>query len=263
MENKNHNRYFSASLAHGCALLQMFSEQKAAVNLADISHALGVSRSSAFRLAYTLEHLGFLRKIKGSKKYQLSPKVLSLGFGFLSGLDLIESTRETLMVLGQELGVSTHLVQRDGLDVVYLARYTANGHIASNVHVGTRFPVHATALGQVLLADFSDEEIANIFQHVSMAHFTKHTPTNVEDLIERVSLGRKQGYLESWGFFEKGLASIAAPIRDNSGVVLAAINITCSIAQFSRFKFSHAVAQQVLVAAKDLSCSLGYQEKKA
>lgn len=261
MESKNHDRYFVPGLSRGLAVLQMFSARRPVVSVTDIGKELRISRSSAFRLTYTLEHLGFLQKVKNTKKYQLGNKVLGLGFGYLSSLGLIESTRAPLADLSEELNVSTHLVQRDGLEVVYVARYAANHHIASNVHVGTRFPVHATALGQILLADLADEVIEELFEHAEMIRYTKHTPTTVEELLKRVVRGRKQGYLESWGFFEKSLASVAVPIRDSSGVASAAMNITCPISQFPRTEFDRTVVRRVSEVAKSVSCTLGYQEQ--
>ena len=260
IKNKNHERYFVPGLERGLAVLQMFSEKEPVATLNNISCKLKLSPSSAFRLVYTLEHLGFLYKIKNTKKYQLGSKVLSLGFGYLSNLDFVETTREALANLSKELNISTHLACRDKLELVYLARYTNNHHIASNVHIGTRFPVYATALGQALLVDLCDEEITEIYTDVKMVAYTKHTPTDIKGLIKRVTLGRKQGYIESWGYFEKGLASIAAPIRDNSQTVVAAMNITCPVSQFSHSKFSYKIAQRVVEVAGAMSSSLGYRK---
>lgn len=261
MESKNHDRYFVPGLSRGLAVLQMFSGQRPIVSVTDIANELALSRSSAFRLTYTLEHLGFLQKVKDTKKYQLGTKVLGLGFGFLSSQDLIESAREPMAALSGELNVSTHLVQRDGLEVVYIARHAANHHIASNVHIGTRFPTHATALGQISLADLTDEEIEQLYQQADLARYTKHTPTNIEELMKRVTQGRKQGYLKSWGYFEKSLASVAVPIRDSSGYATAAMNITCPISQFSRAEFDRVVVRRVIEVASAISKSLGYQER--
>ncbi len=260
MESKNHDRYFVPGLSRGLAVLQMFSARRPVISVTDISNELGTTRSSAFRLTYTLEYLGFLQKYQDTKKYQLGNKVLGLGFSYLSSLGLIESTRAALVELSEELNVSTHLVQRDGMDVVYLARYAANQHIASNVHVGTRFPVHATALGQILLADLSDEAIVETIGDTELTRYTKHTPTTLAAFMKRVAKGRKQGFLESWGYFEKALASVAMPIRDSSGVAVAAMNITCPISQFSRTEFDRTVARRANEVAKTVSRNLGYQE---
>ncbi len=263
MESKNHERYFVPGLARGLVVLEMFSEHRSVVSVTDIGHELGVSRSSAFRLAYTLEFLGFLRKVKDTKKYQLGAKVLGLGYGYLSSLGLIEATRETLEGLTAELKVSTHLVQRDGLDLVYVARYAANHHIASNVHIGTRFPAYATAPGQVLLADLADAEIAELSADIEFTRYTKHTPSNLAALMKRVRKARKQGYLESWGYFEKSLASVALPIRDSSGAAVAAINITCPISQFQRAEFDDTVVARAVEAVQVMCRALGHTEKLA
>lgn len=263
MESKNHDRYFVPGLARGLAVLELFSEQRSVVSVTEIGKALDVSRSSAFRLAYTLEYLGFLRKFKDTKKYQLGTKVLGLGYGYLASLGLIESTRETLEELSAELKVSTHLVQIDGLDVVYVARYAANHHIASNVHIGTRFPAYATAPGQVLLADLADGDIAKLGRMVEYARYTKHTPGNLDELMKRVRKARKQGYLQSWGFFEKSLASVALPVRDSSGLAVAAINITCPISQFQRAEFEQTVVTRAVEVTQTMCRTLGYVEKPA
>ena len=111
MQNqKNHERYLVPGLERGLHVLQMFSKECAVLSLADIARQLDISRSSAFRLVYTLEHFGFLQQLENSKKYELGPRVLDLGFGYLSSMDLIELTRIPLEKLGQELKVSTHLV---------------------------------------------------------------------------------------------------------------------------------------------------------
>lgn len=260
MEDKNHSRYFVPGLATGLAVLQMFSARRPVLRVTDISNELGITRSAAFRLAYTLEHLGFLQKYQDTKKYQLSARVLGLGFAYLSSLGIVESTRTALIDLSEELNVSTHLVLRDRLEVVYVARYSANNHIASNVHIGTRFPVHATAPGQVLLADLTDEAIAEALSDADMMRYTSHTPTTADNLLRRVGKARKQGYLVSWGYFEKGLVAVALPIRDSSGLAMSAINITCPIAQFSRKEFDRIVVRRAREVAGTLSRRLGYQE---
>ncbi len=260
MQNqKNHERYLVPGLDRGLRVLQMFTRECAALPLADIARRLDVSRSSAFRLVYTLEHLGFLQQLENSKKYELGPRVLDLGFGYLSSIDLIELTRLPLEKLGQELKVSTHLVILDGLEVIYLARYAANHHITSNVHVGTRFPAYATALGQVLLSDKAELEVAGLYQGQNLTAFTDKTPVSVEELLKRIGLARKQGYVISWGYFEKTLASIAVPLYDSAGKVVAAINITCPISQFKRAEFEGEIRVATCRTANSISRSLGYQ----
>ena len=91
----------------------------------------------------------------------------------------------------------------NGLEVIYLARYAANHHIISNVHVGTRFPAYATALGQALLSDKADTEIVSLYEGQNLTAFTDKTPRSMEELLKRIGLARKQGYVISWGYFEE------------------------------------------------------------
>ena len=258
-KQKNHERYMVPGLEKGLRVLQMFSKERSVLSLAEISRHSGVLRSSAFRLVYTLEYLGFLQQVENSKKYELGPRVLDLGFGYLSGMDLIELTRVPLEKLGQELKVSTHLVILDSLEVIYLARYAANHHIVSNVHVGTRFPAHATALGQVLLSDKTDADIASLYAGQELPAFTGKTPTSIEELLVRIALARTQGYVISWGYFEKSLASVAVPLRDSTQKVIAAINITCPISQFNRKELEGKIKNTACKTAQTISRSLGYR----
>ena len=256
--NKNHDRYFVPGLSRGLAVLQMFSD-RGVLSISDVAHALDTTRSSAFRITYTLEHLGYLQRVEDTKKYQLGPKVLGLGFAYLSGLGIIESTRRPLQDLADELNVSTHLVQRDGLSVVYVARYAANHHIVSNVQVGTRFPVHATAPGQLLLSELPDQKIVNLCKDLEFERYTKHTPENVTELLQRVAKARIRGYVESWGYFEAALAAVAVSLRNQEGEAIAAVNITCPISQFTRKEFKRTVTERAKTVVDNLSRSLGFK----
>ena len=258
MKNKNHDRYFVPGLSRGLAVLAMFSRRQPILSVTDVAAELGVSRASAFRLTYTLEYLGFLQKPRNSKKYQLGPKVLALGFGYLSSQDLIELSRDDLLDFTEELGVSSHLVQLDDMDVVYIARYAANQHIASNVHVGTRFPAYATAPGQIMLAGLSSVELRTALKQVELTSYTRHTPVEFDQLIERIQRGAKQGYLVSWGYFDKSLASVSVPIRNSSGELIAAMNITCPVSQFSRAEFDRNVVPRAREVAALVSQRLGF-----
>ena len=260
---KNHAQYLVPGLERGLRVLQLFSKKRSMLSLAEIARQLGVSRSSAFRLVYTLEYLGFIQQLENSKKYELGARILDLGFGYLSGLDLIESTRIPLEKLGRDLRVSTHLVILDDRDVIYLARYAANHHIISNVHVGARFPAYATAHGQVLLSDKSDEKIADLYRGETLKAYTDQTPVSLADLRSRIAAAKKQGYIISWGYFEKSLASIAAPLHDNSGKIIAAINITCPISQFTREEFESDILKAIRESADSISRTLGYQRPSA
>ena len=259
MQSKNHDRYFIPGLSRGLAVLRMFSRETPVRSVTEIANELGISRSSAFRITYTLSHLGLLENASDSKKYILSPKVLDLGFAYLSSLSLVDATRSMLTNLRDTMNVSAHLVIRDGAEAVYVAHYGASGPIASNVNVGTRFPAYATAPGQVLLGELSDEQITTLLGDVQMPAYSKKTPDSMQSLLERVEEGRNQGYLLSWGYFEKSVASVAAPIRDSNESIKAVINVTCPITQFSRADFKKNVVPKAKEVAGVISQSLGYR----
>ncbi len=256
----NHERYMVPGLTRGLEILKLLSTEGGVLALTEIAKHLKISRSSAYRLLYTLEHLGYVERVEDSKRYRLGPRVLDLGFGYLSSLDVVSTARLPLERLRDELNMSAHLVIRDGLDVVYLLRCAANNYMTSNVHVGTRFPAHATSHGQVLLADLSDDEIAGMYRNVRMKAFTSDTPTSVSKLLDRVREARAKGCLVAWGLFDRGLASVAAPVRDATGRAIAAINVTCPITQFeSKAIFEKRAVSKVVATAAAISRDLGFR----
>ena len=252
------DRYIVPGLVRGLRILCEFSDKTPEMGVAEISRRINVGRSTAWRLVYTLEHAGFLQKVPGTKKYQLGMKVLDLGFRFLSELDIIEIAKPHLQMLRDQTESSSHLAILDGRDIVYVARHNAKARVTSNVGVGTRFPAHATSSGRMLLSSLQTTEIVSLFEGVELDRFTDTTPTTLGDLINLLDRDRKAGYVLSWGAFERNLASIAAPVYDSTGAMVASINISCPITTHSKKEFETAILEQVLACGETISKSLGY-----
>ncbi|MFC7557433.1 IclR family transcriptional regulator [Pseudoroseomonas wenyumeiae] len=145
-------RYLVPALIRGLGLLQAFGPGRTEMTLAELAAAIGVTRSAAYRLAYTLEHLGFLRHDPRGRRYALGPEVLRLGYGYLASRDLVEVAGPALEALRDRTGWSAHLGILEGTEVVYVARVPTRRSVASNVQLGSRLPAHATAMGRILLA---------------------------------------------------------------------------------------------------------------
>ncbi len=122
-QNTGDGRYRVPGLIRGLALLEAFSGERSSLSLADLSRVLGASRSSTFRIAYTLNELGYLVRDDATKSYRLGSRVLGLGFGYLSSLELAESARPHLEALRDRTDCSAHLAVLDGVEIVYVARY--------------------------------------------------------------------------------------------------------------------------------------------
>ncbi|PSJ46373.1 IclR family transcriptional regulator [Zobellella endophytica] len=251
------DRYMVPGLVRGLVALQAFSQEKKDLSVSELAEIMGVNRSSAFRIAYTLEHCGFLHKASDSRRYALNSKVLDLGFTYLSGLDLLEPSRPILQRLRDQTTIACHLVIRQGTDIVFVDRVQATGPFTSTVGVGTRWPAHATVTGQQLLADLSDDEIRELYRDHQWATFTEGTPTGIEALLARIHEIRGQPALVSWGYFNPAMAACAAPIyrlSDNS--MIASVSVSCPLGGIPQAEFEGRIRDAVIAAAHELSRTL-------
>lgn len=256
MSNEEKERYLSNSLARGLEVLRMFNMETPTLSLVEIANKLGVNRTVPYRLLYTLQAVGYLEQLENTKRYKLTPKVLELGFSYLNTLQLPEIARPYLEQLRDETGASSHLGILDGREVVYVARVSARGVTALNVNIGSRLPAHATAMGKCLLAYQPYDRLKIAVWGTDLMPYTDQTKTMVLELQEELDAIRRNGYAISNGEFESGIRSIAAPIFDQQGLVIAAINIA---GPNSILKVSDAVQRALSKTAGELSGCFGYR----
>jgi IclR family pca regulon transcriptional regulator len=247
------NRYNSSSLARGLEILRLFRPDQPTLSLVEIANLLGVSRTTPFRLLFTLQTLGYLRQDEQTKRYELTPKVLELGFAYLNTLQLPELARPYLERLRDETGASAHLGILDGSEVVYVARVPARGVSTVSVTIGSRLPAHATALGKTLLAYQPEEQRKDRLLLSDLHSFTNETKSMINDLLKELGAIRQQGYAISNGEFESGVRSVAAPIFDSTGNVIAAVNVAAPAAIFPDDFWGNFVLPAVLETADQLS----------
>ena len=219
-------KYVVPALVQGLAVLNLFSRDTPTLTAPDISTRLGLPRTTVFRLLHTLQLMGFVSREADERTFKLGPALLNRGFAYLASLDLVESAQPILQRLRDETGMSAHMAVRDGQEIVYVARFAARTTVASSVQIGTRFPVHATVMGRMTICDFSDRELMALFPKEPLPSFSEQTPTTVAALKEILVRDRDAGYAVSQSYFERGVSSVAAPVRDGSGRIVAAVNIT-------------------------------------
>lgn len=251
-------RYLVPALIRGLGLLKAFEPGRAEMTLAELAAAIGVTRSAAYRLAYTLEHLGFLRHDPRTRRYALGPEVLRLGYGYLASRDLVEVAGPALEALRDRTGWSAHLGILEGTEVVYVARVPTRRSVASNVQLGSRLPAHATAMGRILLAALPEAELARRYTGDALQAFTPRTSLTLPMLQAQLAIDRANGFVASASGFEEGVAVAAAPVRDVSGAVVAAINVSAVALHVSEQELHGSLRQEVLRAAAELSRALGH-----
>ncbi|MBV8667087.1 MAG: IclR family transcriptional regulator [Burkholderiaceae bacterium] len=256
-EDDAQERYTVPGLERGLRLLCEFTREERNLSAPELARRLDVPRSTVFRLLTTLERMGFVERTEGGRDYRLGMAVLRLGFEYLASLELTEIGHPLLERLREALGYSCNLVVRDGRSIVYVAKSAAPSTFASTVSVGTRLPAHATVLGRVLLLDLSSTQLRELYPEERLESYTEFTPKNATALFELVQADRERGYVAHEGFFERGISTVAAPVRDRGGNVVAAMGVTIPGNGIAEEKMA-SVVSGVCDSAAELSRLLGY-----
>lgn len=212
------------SLARGLAVIRAFNAATPELTLSDVARSTGLTRAAARRFLLTLEDLGYVRT--DGRLFSLTPRVLELGYAYLSSITLPEVAQPHLERLVAEVHESSSVSVLDGEDVVYVARVATSRIMTVSITVGTRFPAYATSMGRVLLAGLPDAELERYLATVQLRPLTAYTVTSVEDLRTSLQRVRATGRALVDQELEEGVRSLAAPIRDAAGDVIAAINLS-------------------------------------
>jgi IclR family pca regulon transcriptional regulator len=211
--------------------LGCFDERHRRMSLTEIAAATGLARPTARRLLLTLEELSYVR-LDGTA-FALTPKVMQLGMAYISSLGLWDIARPHLEDLVSRTGESSSMAQLDGSDIVYVARVAVPKIIALRVDIGTRFPAMQTSQGKVLLAALSPEELETILAEPSRAGLPQFPARSAADIDGQLRTVRARGWALADEELAPGIRSIAVPVRDGDGIVLAAMNVTVHAAETS------------------------------
>ncbi|GII00738.1 IclR family transcriptional regulator [Planobispora takensis] len=212
------------SLARGLAVIRAFSAAAPELTLSEVARATGLTRAAARRFLLTLVDLGYVRT--DGRLFALSPRVLELGYAYLSSLSLPEVAEPHLERLVAEVHESASVAVLDGEDVVYVSRVATTRIMRVTINIGTRFPAHCTSMGRVLLAWLPPEELDAYLERAELRAFTSKTVTEPAALRAELAKVRSQGWSMVDQELEEGLRSIAVPLRERSGRVAAAMNVS-------------------------------------
>jgi len=221
---RSHDRQFVQSLERGLEVIRALSLPGPGRTLSDVARDTGLTRASARRFLLTLEQLGYVRA--DDRRFALTPRVLELGYAFLSSLTLPQIAQPHLRELVERVHESSSVSVLDGADIVYVAREPTQRIMTVAISVGTRFPVHATSMGRVLLAGLGDAELAALLDTAPLRALTAATVTDKDRLRAEVLRVRRQGWALVDQELEDGLRSIAVPIHSSAGAVVAAMNLS-------------------------------------
>lgn len=247
---------FVQSLARGLAVITAFDADDSAMTLSEVAARTDLSRATARRFLHTLVKLGYVRT--DGRLFSLTPQVLRLGTAYLSGLGLPQIAQPHLERLSAEVGESTSAAVLDGTDIVYVARVSTRRIMSVGITVGTRFPAYATSMGRVLLAGLSPEALDSALASTDLQALTPLTLHHADDLRTEIARVRDQG----WSFvdqeLEQGLRSLAVPVTDPHGHVIAALNVSASMTFGDPDDFVSTVLPPLIAAAAAISADLAH-----
>jgi IclR family pca regulon transcriptional regulator len=217
---------FVQSLARGLAVIRAFDAEHPELTLSDVARRADMTRAAARRFLLTLESLGYVAS--DARVFRLTPRVLELGFSYLSSLSLPEIVQPHLEALSREVDESVSAAVLDGVDVVYVARVPTRRIMSVRITIGTRFRAYATSMGRVLLAGLGEGEADAALAASDLSPLTERTITEPSALRSELDRVRAQGWSLVDGELEPGLRSIAAPLHARDGRVVAALNVSTS-----------------------------------
>ncbi len=254
------SRYTVPALARGLEILGHFHREQPVLTGAQLAKLTGLPRTSVFRMLQTLEQAGYVERVGPAgihPSYRLGVAVLRLGFEYLSSQEINELGRPLIEALSDLTGHTCHIVLRDGHEVVIVAKSLGRKASFHSIQVGARLPVHATVLGRVLLGGMSLEQIQALYASREMLRYTPSTPQTPQALKKAVDEAAAAGYAVSQGGFETGISTVASPVHNAAGKVVAAIGVTVLSSSIDPKQLPDMI-EQVKAAAQDLSWRLSH-----
>lgn len=207
-------------------VLQAFGGRRRALTLSDIAEATGITKSSAQRFASTLSALGYLERDAQAKGWVLSPRILTIGHAYLSGHALIERATSHLLELNVATGESVSLSERDGTQMVYVARFPAHRRFLIHMPIGRSLPMFCTAAGRAYLARLPPDEVDEILERSVLQPLTPTTITDRGRILERVQEARERGYACADQECYVGDLTVGAAIMGPHGRPVASVNLS-------------------------------------
>jgi len=242
---------FMTSLARGLAVIQAFSQKKRQLTISQVSAKTGFSRAAVRRCLYTLAKLGFAGS-DDNRHFYLRPRVLALGHSYISSMPLATAAQPILEHFSRLMHESCSIATLDGLDIVYVARANVTRIMAIDLGVGSRLPAFCTSMGRVLLAHLPPDELESFLARIQFTRYTERTIVTVDKLRPVLRLVLRNGYSIVDQELELGLRSMAVPIQNPSGKVVAAVNVGAHAQRVSNQDMLNKFLPHLRAAAQEL-----------
>ncbi|MXG90040.1 IclR family transcriptional regulator domain-containing protein [Nocardioides flavescens] len=252
-EGPGRHRDFVQSLERGLAIIRVFDADRPRLTVSEIAQVAGLTRAAVRRFLFTLTELGYVQPHRNG--YELTPRVLELGYSYLSALTFPDVALPHLEKLVAETGEASEGSILDRGDVVYVVRVPGPALMTISVSIGARRPAYATAMGRALLADRPTAEIDDYLARTELVPMLPNTITDKGALRGELAKVREQGYALVNQELEIGLVAVAVPVHDRHGQTRAAINLSTHVGRKS-VDDMRALVPRVQQAAADIELGL-------
>lgn len=242
---------FVQSLDRGLAVLRSFNHDRPAMTLADAARATGLTRATARRLLHTLVEIGYVTT--DGKLFELTPKVLDLGYAYVSSLHLSDIAQPFMENLSAQVHESVSAAVLDGNQIVYVARVNTQRIMTISLSIGSRLPALWTSMGRVILANLPPHELQRFFEHVPMEPPTSRALATKAELLAELATIRQQGYALLDQELEEGVRSVAAPLCDRNGKVLAGMNVSAHAGRVTLKELRGDILPRLLETAAEIN----------
>ncbi len=246
---------FIQSLERGLAVINSFSREHTRQTLSEVAGRTGLTRATARRILLTLADLGYVHQ--DGRDFQLTPRVLDLGYSFLSSFHVVELAQSSMERLVDEVKESSSMSVLDGSEIVYVARVPTSRIMTIALALGSRLPAYPTSMGRVLLAGLADDEVDDYIRRTKFEQLTPHTIVDPKAFRAVIDKTRAEGFTLVDQELEEGVRSIAAPIRNGRGDVIAAINVSCHASRVDVKRMLGDFQPKLLATAAEISDRAG------
>ncbi len=246
---------FMTSLARGLAVIRGFSREKRHMTIAQLSHKTGIPRAAVRRCLYTLARLGYVASEDG-RSFALRPKLLGLGHAYLSSTPLVVTAQPFLDRVSDAVNESCSLAILDGDDILYVARSLTSRIISVNLNVGSRLPAYCTSIGHVLLANLPERDLDDYLSRVELHPYTERTIIDPEKLRQQLAGVREADYAIADQLLEPTVRSIAVPVRNAAGSVVAGMNVIVQARRITLRDMKMLYLPPLQAAARELGAQL-------
>lgn len=248
------------SVERALQILDLFNEQATELKITEISHLMGLSKSTLHSLLKTLQLHGYIDQNPENGKYRLGMKLVERGHFVVGTMDIRQKAKSWLTTLSRETGQTTHLGILDGHEGVYIEKIEGKQAAIAYSRIGRRLPVHATAIGKVLLAWLAEEELAAVLEGYQFTGFTPATLTDRASLLAALQETRHNHYAMDNEENEPGVRCIAVPVWNHESKVIAALSLSTLTTRVNDSELA-TFRQMLMEAGLGLSKSLGYRER--